>query len=452
MNMYQYLHVHSTVRGFTTPIVWWDEFAYIDYNDVIYKSASPAQSRAEEEARKMGKPTFKSITTTPSDLDSKKGKYCKGFMDKAAQFVESIYDMNEAELSNYMMINSKNDFVHIQFSYKELGRDQKWYNKQLRALDNDLKTFKREILLHWTKTSDSSVFEEENIDIIEKYKLTKYNPMPLLNKFYTLNVFIPFSPKKQYLIGVDTAGGLDNDSSTIVVTDPVTLKPIAYFAHNKIDTDEFYNLIVYLMRAYFPKSILCIERNSYGLTIIQRLLKTDLKSQVFARNITNSDREKLTDVKSQSLKKSDSETIEYGINTTPFTRNYMIELLKSEVINNPEVFGIDRIIQEIRTLEYKKNGKIEHGSGHHDDVLMAYLFTRLAMSLTEDYSKYRKIESSDSAATLHIISSMNNSKFDKINDMFKDFDKYEQLNNNNNLGNESNNQMGGFASIMSLNK
>lgn len=47
------------------PIVWWDEFAFLKHNGVVYKSAAPAQSKIAEIAKQHGKPFSKIITTTP---------------------------------------------------------------------------------------------------------------------------------------------------------------------------------------------------------------------------------------------------------------------------------------------------------------------------------------------------------------------------------------------------
>ena len=52
-------------RGSTMPIVWWDEFAFLKHNSVVYKSAAPAQSKIAEIAKQHGKPFSKIITTTP---------------------------------------------------------------------------------------------------------------------------------------------------------------------------------------------------------------------------------------------------------------------------------------------------------------------------------------------------------------------------------------------------
>lgn len=52
-------------RGQTVPHLWYDEFAFLKYNDVVSRSAAPAQSKVASIAKANGKPFCKIISTTP---------------------------------------------------------------------------------------------------------------------------------------------------------------------------------------------------------------------------------------------------------------------------------------------------------------------------------------------------------------------------------------------------
>ena len=56
---------NSVGRGCTMPMHWYDEYAFILYNDIIYSAATPACKTASDNARKNGKPYGILITTTP---------------------------------------------------------------------------------------------------------------------------------------------------------------------------------------------------------------------------------------------------------------------------------------------------------------------------------------------------------------------------------------------------
>ena len=66
----------NIMRGCTQPCQWYDEFAFLKYNDIIFASATPANSQASLEAKRNGKPYHICISTTPGD--------------RAKRFLESI--------------------------------------------------------------------------------------------------------------------------------------------------------------------------------------------------------------------------------------------------------------------------------------------------------------------------------------------------------------------------
>jgi hypothetical protein len=377
------------VRGLTTPIVWWDEFAFLKYNSIIYESASPAQSRAQEEARKNGIPAFKAITTTPSDLDADEGIYCKEMMDMAAAFNERMYDMSMEELNDYLEVESKNGWVYIEFSYRQLGRDDKWFKGQCKDLNFKLLKIKREVLLQWTKTNDSSVYSEESVENLYKYQIEHTeidSPIPQ----YKLHAYRPFDLNGKYVAGVDVAGGLDRDSSTITFTEESTGLPVISFANKNIDTNVFHDLIIKLMDM-FPNTIFAIERNSYGLGIIQRIAATKYKKQLYCKDATKTDREKInSDITKSSLKAMGSGSFVYGIDTSAYSRSIMFDILNDVILNAPETFGYMPLIKEISTLQYNKDGKIEHAQGCHDDIVLSFLISRYAMRLNTDFAATRR--------------------------------------------------------------
>ncbi|MBT4939346.1 MAG: LysE family transporter, partial [Rhodospirillaceae bacterium] len=92
-------------------------------------------------------------------------------IDDAAPFMLDLLDWSLEDVHEYIETNSNNDFVTIKYSYKELGRSEAWFKKQCRSLQNRMDKIKREILLEWTKTTESSIFEEEDLMRLEEYAI-----------------------------------------------------------------------------------------------------------------------------------------------------------------------------------------------------------------------------------------------------------------------------------------
>jgi hypothetical protein len=382
-------------RGMSLPVCWWDEFAFLKYNDIIYKSAAPAISKVSEIAEKEGRPFAKIVSTTPNNLDSPHGIFCKQLIDEACPFTEEMYDWTKREIKNFIKDNSSNDFLYIKFTWQELGLTKEWYEKECRALTNDKLTIRREIDLEWTKSSDNSIFTEEQLDIIFNI-VTKNVPLKTLTLDvkveeldedkntvkgkYTVVLYKELERDKTYFIGSDVGGGLGRDSSTLIITDPKTLEPYGFFKNSKINTNYFSSIIHELIVNHLPNSILFIENNNYGKAVLDNLIRRIPKNLFFDYKVADKD-------KAKTIKKT-SKNITYGINTTPASRPLMFDLLMQYVQDKPYLFGFSELYEEIKTLIYTKTGKIEHDIGAHDDIIMAYNMILYAIAYSNNIARY----------------------------------------------------------------
>jgi hypothetical protein len=77
----------------------------------------PAWDKAASVAKSNGVPYGISITTTPNNVDTSMGGYCKSVIDKSAVFTFACFDMTDEELDDFIENNSSNTFVFIQYTY-----------------------------------------------------------------------------------------------------------------------------------------------------------------------------------------------------------------------------------------------------------------------------------------------------------------------------------------------
>jgi hypothetical protein len=385
-------------RGCTVPIIWYDEFAFLKYNDTVYASAAPALSKASKSAKKNGTPFGKLITTTPNDLDTDIGKYCYGMIQDACPFDESWYDWDITELRKFIKENSRNDFVHLQFSYDELGNDEEWFEDQKRQLNNDLMKIKREILLEWTIASDTSPFSEEQLSMIEQYAKKPIGKFYILKR-YKFEIFDDMRniPNKSWLIGIDVGGGLSRDFTAISITDPKDMKIKAVFKSNNISVPDLSELIIHLILDFAPNGVIIPERNTLGLALIQLLLKSEVANNMYYEVREKQGEKKVDDPKKASKKNFKAQTRVYGVYTTgggQGTRDIMInEILNNAVNETPYVFTSRLIFDELKTLERNNKGKVEHRSGCHDDVLFSWLVACYAFLYGTNAGKFVKVTS-----------------------------------------------------------
>ena len=373
-------------RGCTQPLQWYDEFAFLKYNDIIFASATPANSQAMMEAKNNKKPYSRLFTSTPGDLRTGAGKFAKEFINNMCTFDEKMYEWNNTEISEYIHRNSKNNTIYIKFHYYQIGRSQEWFETQCRELNYDWAKINREILLHWSNSSELSPFSEPEIA-----RLNKHVKPPIatiwIKKFYPFHIYRDFSWKSNLMIGMDCSGGYDRDFTAITVVDPSNMEVVADFRNNIIDTVEQAEIVYDLLKNFFTNSVFIPERNSYGKSVIDILLKTDVAKSIYYENRVTSAEKKVKDVKKQTARGKTTTRV-YGVNTDGSTRPKMIDLLRHIIAEEYDKINSKDIIDDISGLERKKTGKIEHGDITFDDSLFSYLMIRYVYAFGTNLSNF----------------------------------------------------------------
>ena len=235
-----------------------------NYHEMKKVSATPANSQASQEAKKNGKPYHIVMSTTPGDLNTPQGVWAKDFFDHAAKFHEKLYDWPIDQVKEYVEANSRNGFIYIEFSYKQLGRSEEWFRKQAKALDGDLFKIKREILLQWNKSSDLSPFSEAEIIRLNDHVKDPVTVL-MINNIYPLKIYnSEFNWRGNLMIGVDTSPGMSKDATAVVVWDPTIGEIVATFHNNMMDAPTLQEFLVELVGTYLTNAVVIIERNNGG--------------------------------------------------------------------------------------------------------------------------------------------------------------------------------------------
>lgn len=366
-------------RGLTSSIIFMDEHSFQNKNSIIYDACVPAWKTAAENAAKNGVPYGIHLTTTPNNIDTPSGAFSKRVTNEACRFSFQMYDMTEEELHEYVDLNSSNNFVFIQYTWKEIGRSEQWYKSMKKQMADRIKV-KRELDLEWPKSSDNSLFTEEQLDAM--FLAVQPLQYSISIDKYQIDFYEKPDFTKNYLIGCDVSGGTAQDNSAISIVDPKTFHVIGNFKNSKIDTDSFRNLIKKLMLFYFGRGILIIERNSYGKNILDTLMKEPSIEPRMYREYKDRTAERVTE--NGMAVKSKRKTLVYGVDTTSASRKDMFDMLPGIVDDETECISSPLLYEDIKNLIVLPNGRIEADQGFHDDILMSYLIIRYAIY----YGKY----------------------------------------------------------------
>ena len=108
----------------------------------------------------------------------------------------------------------------------------------------------------------------------------------------------------------------------------------------------------------------------YGLSVIGKLLETPVKKNLYYE-IKDRVLEETTD--GNRIIRNKRKTKVYGLTSTNNVRDLLVEILRERVTYHKDKFISPSIYQEMRGLEVKRNGKIEHSALTHDDQIFSYL-------------------------------------------------------------------------------
>ena len=357
-------------RGKTVPFVWWDEFGYIKFIDIIYQAMVPAFKEAHDVSIGNGKRSCMMISTTPGDMNTDCGKYACDFRNRGAVFRDIFYDNTPEEVQYILDKNSKNGFFTISYQYRQLGKTEKYFNEMVRDM-GDWNKIRREILLEWLVINESSPFDQEDIE--ELGALVKdLTPIKTLtiDKAFFLDIYKNREAGIRYILGVDVASGTTGDSSAIVVVNSKTKETVATFENNRIDTLQFSKVIHTIATQIYPNCVIAVERNNAGDSVLANLKKTDVSDKLYYEKRVNELDYRVDSSIHQKNTDGGTDNIIYGI-WTDKKREIMFETLAKNVKYYKHRFLAGPLVSQVIKLIINKKGRVDHPSGGHDDLVMA---------------------------------------------------------------------------------
>ncbi len=147
-------------------------------------------------------------------------------------------------------------------------------------------------------------------------------------------------------MAVDPAGGgAEGDYSALQVMDVQTGMQCAEM-RCKAGGYELALEVEKLAREY-NQAVVVVERNNHGSGILAYLTGVCRYPRIFEQNG------------------------QQGWLTSTLTRPVMIGGLGAALVETPEIFSSERLLQECRTFVRHRNGKMAAQNGEHDDCLMA---------------------------------------------------------------------------------
>ena len=365
----------SLARGLTAPVLHFDEPEFTNHIKTIVSNSVSTFEQAAANAKKNNAMYARIFTCTPGDLDTSMGQEAQEILDKTAQWTEKIYDWSYEEVQSYLDNRGTdcNRILYIEYQYYQIGLTQRWL-RDISAKIGDPLVVRREILLQRLHGSSLSPFPQEDIEYIVETERKPIDELWLL-EYFKFDIYQPLNRNIPYLVGVDCSTGTNGDNNSITVLDPYTIEPVAEFECSYIGEKKYIALLMELVSKHLPKSVLCIERNSVGDAIIDFLLDSPIRGNLYFDKSKDLQEERMKEnetIESMLRKQAQIKTY-YGVYTERDSRDDMMSILARHVNEYKDKFITHNIIRDLSRLVRTRSGKVEAGSGSKYIILPVFI-------------------------------------------------------------------------------
>ncbi len=370
-------------QGKGESFVWshWDELAHYVNNEASYQSAIAASDTVSEIAKKNGLPCATIITTTAGYTSTPEGKFAHKIKSQALRFSEKLYDSKDNKTLKEIVDNgSGNNFLYLEFSYSQLGKDEKWLRNVTRNKSPEVVAI--DYLNKWIHGSSETILSKRLLDLLENNIVEPVSTTideSIIMRWYADQSVLnrPEYKNIPYIIGSDTSDNIGKDFTTIVLVNPKDMAVVMTCRCNQSNMVCIANIIFNLLMR-FPNSVFVPEKNKAAslldmlITLITTKTTWDCYKRIYNAYVQEQGESfdfRKVDINLGTHRKA------FGFKTTGAEDSR--KLLYSSVLtttverNHTRIFD-KIIIDEIFGLVVK-NGRVDHSSGGNDDTLIAYL-------------------------------------------------------------------------------
>jgi len=311
----------SAIRGKSISFLYIDETAFVENWDEFFASVFPTIS--------SGNTTKILFTSTPNGLNHFY-KTCEGAREgkNGYQFLEVMW-------------------------YDVPGRDEKWKEETLSAMDYDYQKFAQEFECEFLGSSGT---------LIEGNKLKSLVFRDPLAERENLRIFEYPSKEKTYIVIVDVSRGKGLDYSAFQVMDvsKMPYRQVATFRDNMI-TPIDYAEVLHSVIKMFNDAYTLVEVNDIGEQVSEILhFDYEVETLLFTESAGRS---------GKRISGGFGKNVDKGIRTTKSVKAIGCNMLKLMVEQDQLIINDFFTINELSTFSRKGNS-YEAESGCHDDLVM----------------------------------------------------------------------------------
>jgi hypothetical protein len=337
----------NNIRGFAINLLFIDEAAFIENWDTFFTSVYPTISSGEE--------TKIVLVSTPNGLN---------------HFYHTWQNA----------VEGRNNYKPIKVMWHDVpGRDAKWRNDTLSAMNFDAEKFAQEYEVQFLGSSGT---------LIAGWKLKEMVHQTPLTQKDGLHMYFPPEKQNAYVCIVDVSRGKGLDYSAFSIID-VTRMPyqqVCCYRNNNITPIDYASIIHKVCKSYSNAFVL-VEINDIGDQVASSLhYDFEYENLLFTESSGRAGKKV-----GQGLGPSSDK----GIRTTKNVKSIGCSILKLLVEQNQLIINDFYTINELSTFS-KKGVSFEAEPGKHDDLVMGLVL----FGWLSDQEYFKEITNINTLATL----------------------------------------------------
>ena len=412
-------------RGFTSPIFFGDEVAFLFNIEISLPAALAAGVAARQAAKENDEYYGTVLATTAGKKDDRDGKYAYRLVTRSANWTEGFLDLkNVDELELVIRKNKpssmetvfnpdapsggKNDLrVNCTFNHRQLGYTDEWLRRSIEETMVSGEAADRDFFNVWTSGSLSNPIPLKILELIRRSQESDFYSeiaeLGYITRWYLEKDELDFvMSKDHYVMSLDTSEASGGDDISLKMINIKTGATVAAGNYNETNLITFSQwLLTFFVR--FSNMTCVIERRSTGGMILDYLLLMMPAAGIdpFKRlfnwcvNDHDEDRERYKEISVPLSRRSPEVYIKYkktfgfatsGSGATARSGLYSTTLQSACKIIGSKVKDSVTIDQLLSLTT--RNGRVDHQEGGHDDMVIAFLLNFWLLTQGKNLSFY----------------------------------------------------------------
>lgn len=388
-------------RGMTSPFIHIDEGPFINHIETTVAAAMGSTNTARDIAKRKGKPYCTVFTTTAGNQEDRDGRFVYNMMSGAAVWSETFLDCaNREQLEELIRTNclGRKAMVNLTMSHRQLGLSDEWLYEAIANARSEGDNIDRDYFNRWTSSSAGSLIPESAAKIM---RASERDPIDswISKENYIFRWYRQVDPNRQYVLMVDTSDAIGRDDIAVAMIDTIDGGVVGAAAFNETNLIRFAQWLLEIMLRYTNLTLI-IERQYNAQTIIDYLLLKlpehghDPFKRMFNKIVQDKDSraDDYSKIATSSARRPkefyDQYRTEFGFRTNTESRRLLYSnVLMNAAKDSGHATHDKQLIQQALSLVVK-NGRLDHKSGDHDDMVIAWLLGHWFLNYGLNLSHY----------------------------------------------------------------